>query len=61
MWVVIVHSAVTKNSLHLPDDVGVVVSCWPLYCSPKVGIIFVDTHDQFLLFRTHALQVVHDL
>ena len=25
-WVVIV----TKNSLHLPDDVRVVVSCWPL-------------------------------
>ena len=30
IWVVVVHSAVTKNSLHLPDDVRVVVSCWPL-------------------------------
>ena len=30
IWVVIVHSAVTQNSLHLPDDVRVVVSCWPL-------------------------------
>ena len=30
IWVVIVHSSVTKSSLHLPDDVRVVVSWWPL-------------------------------
>ena len=60
IWVVIVHSAVTKNSLHMPDDVRAVVSCWPLLFTLG-GITFVATHDQFSLFRIHPLQVVQDL